>query len=127
MGCFRRKEWAVTNKNDCEMAVDSWVKDEHLGVTKSFALAQNPGHPYMAFEQLPIQKEYRTCRFRVNIEEHVGEVLTSMGEVYAEVMGPDGLAKNCLGQQEDLPSVGGRMYLSRLIITLSGIKVPATS
>lgn len=38
------------------------------------------------------------------------ESFVSLAELYAEVLGPDGIAKNCLGQKRS-PAWGGRMAL----------------
>jgi hypothetical protein len=38
------------------------------------------------------------------------ESFFSLAELYAEVLGPDGIAKNCLGQKHS-PAWGGRMAL----------------
>lgn len=43
------------------------------------------------------------------IDEGDGDTLT-LAEVYAEVMGPDGVVKGCLGPGRP-PSLGGRMSL----------------
>ena len=61
------------------------------------------------------------------LNEDNEDVLT-MAEVYAEVVGPDGLIKQCLGQRR-LPAIGGRMTLgpkSLLRVMITG-KVPGES
>ena len=50
-------------------------------------------------------------------------------EIYAEVLGPDGLIKNCLGQKR-LPAIGGRMSLGPkglLKVIISGAEQGADS
>lgn len=54
------------------------------------------------------------------LDENDEDTLT-LGQLYGEAMGPDGLVKNCLGQKR-LPAVGGRMTLGpkkllRVVIT----------
>ena len=45
------------------------------------------------------------------LNEEDEDTLT-MAEIYAQVVGPDGLVKQCLGQKK-LPAIGGRSILGR--------------
>ena len=53
------------------------------------------------------------------------EEVVSLADIYANVLGPDGLAKTCLGQL--LPkALGGRMLLgprNLLSVTISGVTI----
>ena len=54
------------------------------------------------------------------LNEEQEDTLT-LGEVYAELLGPEGVIKNCLGQVRP-PAIGGRMVLGpkgflRVVVT----------
>ena len=46
----------------------------------------------------------------LNMLNEDDEVTLTLAEVYAEVLGPDGVMKQCLGQVRS-PAIGGRMAL----------------
>ena len=60
----------------------------------------------------------------INVLDGEDEEVLSLADVYAAVLGPDGSAKNCLGQM-GMPAIGGRMSLgkNRLVkVSISGLK-----
>ena len=57
-----------------------------------------------------MQVESGTCLFAMDMLNASDEDTLTMAEVYAEVVGPDGLIKQCLGQVRQ-PAIGGRMSL----------------
>lgn len=57
----------------------------------------------------------------MNVVDEEGEDVLTLAEVYAELLGPDGVMKNCLGQVRR-PAIGGRMALGtkgvvRVVVT----------
>lgn len=48
----------------------------------------------------------------VNVVGEEDEDEMTLAEVYAELLGPDGVMKNCLGQRR-APAIGGRMTVGR--------------
>ncbi len=61
--------------------------------------------------------------YAVMLNELDEDVLT-LAEVYAELMGPDGVMKRCLGQVRS-PAIGGRMVLGRkglLKVVVTGVE-----
>lgn len=135
MGCFKdpepteqdpnpkKKNWAVTNKADCEGALDSFVNGQQLGISRLWT--KRPSS-YLTPVQLPVRVTYRTCSLWINVVNDQDEEIMPMAELYAEVMGPNGLAKTCLGQHFQ-PAMGGRMELGQLNVVLQGVKQSATS
>ena len=57
------------------------------------------------------------------------EVTMTLAEIYAEVLGPDGVMKLCLGQVR-LPAIGGRMSVGPrglLKVVVTGVGMGAES
>lgn len=57
------------------------------------------------------------------------EVTMTLAEIYAELLGPDGVMKQCLGQVR-LPAIGGRMSVGArglLKIVVTGVGVGTES
>lgn len=64
------------------------------------------------------------CVLYVDVVEEEEEDVLTLAEVYAEVLGPDGVMKNCLGQVRG-PAIGGRMAVGekgvvRVVVTGRG-------
>lgn len=63
----------------------------------------------------------------VTILDEDDEETMTLGEIYAEVLGPDGVIKQCLGQVR-APAIGGRMVLGAkglLRVVVTGVDVGA--
>lgn len=59
---------------------------------------------------LPLRFASGSCYVELNTIDEDDEDTLTLAEIYAEVMGPDGLVKQCLGPGRP-PSLGGRMAL----------------
>lgn len=109
IGCFKQTKvppWITTNKNDCEAALDDWVRGESLTQPREFSRIPSTIDDVV----LPLQKESGSCMIYASmLDEHDEDVLT-LAEVYAELLGPMGVMKQCLGQVR-MPAIGGRMTL----------------
>lgn len=126
LGCFANKPWVTTSKADCEGALDVWVGGESLSIPRLFS--RNPTS-HMSHVRLPFQAWHASCTVYVNVVDPGDEEVITLGQVYAEVLGPDGLAKNCLGQR-GIPAIGGKMTIGRkgvLKVILSGRKFSSAS
>ena len=109
IGCFKQTKsppFIATNKPDCEAALDSWVRGESLIQPRTFG--RSPSGIYDVL--LPLEKVSGSCLFYMNMINEDDEDTLTLAEIYAELLGPDGLMKNCLGQKR-LPAIGGRMSL----------------
>lgn len=120
IGCFNPTKippFAPTDKADCEAALDSWVRGQSLLQPRTFSRSA----PSVEDVQLPLQKVSGSCTIYVNVISEEGEDVLTLAEVYAELLGPDGVMKNCLGQVR-MPAIGGRMSLGakgvlRVVVT----------
>lgn len=61
---------------------------------------------------LPLQKESGSCMIYADMINEEDEDTVAFAEIYAELLGPDGVMKLCLGQVRP-PAIGGRMSLGR--------------
>ena len=82
----------ATTKSDCEKALDTLVDGKSLVELHSFGY-QGRG----ITDRLPVEAEYGTCNIAfLTFDMHTRITLT-YAEIYAELLGPDGLLKDCLG------------------------------
>ena len=109
LGCFSQTSPPrifPTNRNDCEAVLDNWVQGQDLAEPRTFT--SNPS--YLQDVLLPITRAFGTCvLYMGTVSPGSGDTLT-LAEIYAEVLGPDGLARHCLGPRR-LPGLGGTMKL----------------
>ncbi|KAL6719169.1 hypothetical protein ACLMJK_003406 [Lecanora helva] len=122
LGCFKDRPWPSATKDDCEAALDYWVAGESLNTKRLFS--RKIGTSHMSRIHLPFKAFSNTCQVWINVVGEDDEEILSLGDVYAQVLGPDGSAKNCLGQH-GLPPIGGRMSLGsggKLSVSISGVK-----
>lgn len=112
IGCFKQTEvrpLITTNKTSCEAALDSWVRGQSLLLARTFS--RNPSAILTSDDVLlPLQRVSGSCMIYLNMLNEDDEVTLTLAEVYAEVLGPDGVMKQCLGQVRS-PAIGGRMAL----------------
>lgn len=82
----------ITTKSDCEKALDTLVDGKSLVELHSFGY-EGRG----ITDRLPVEAEYGTCSIAfLTFDMHTRITLT-YAEIYAELLGPDGLLKGCLG------------------------------
>lgn len=96
-----------TNKNDCETALDNWVRGNDLAEPRIFS--REPSY-HLQDVQLPLLREFGTCVMYLNTVSPGVEDTLTLAEIYAEVLGPDGLAKQCLAPKRQ-PALGGTMKM----------------
>ena len=109
IGCFKPTKippFRPTNKQDCEAALDAWVRGQSLIQPRKFS--RNPIE--IDGVALPLGIDSGSCTLIADVLGEGDEDVLTLAEVYAELMGPDGLLKNCLGQVRR-PPIGGRMSL----------------
>ena len=104
-------------KHDCEEALDSFVGEKDLTTRHTFA------YDGRRTDSLPLEQTFGTCAIQFRLANQNDRVSITLGEIYAQVLGPSGVIKSCLGTSEDPPAdaVGGRMYIGRegkLIVTI---------
>lgn len=129
IGCFkqtRTSSFIATNKVSCEAALDAWVRGKSLLVPRTFS--RNPSAILTPDDvRLPVQWVSGSCTVIVTILDEDDEETMTLGEIYAEVLGPDGVIKQCLGQVR-APAIGGRMVLGAkglLRVVVTGVDVGA--
>lgn len=111
-----------TTKSDCERALDTLVKGKSLIELHYFGY-QARG----VTDRLPVVGEYGSCTVALLMFDLDTRVPLTYAEIYAELMGPDGLLKECLGSHvpaED--ALGGQTVLgprNMLIADVTGRRV----
>lgn len=96
-----------TNLRDCELAMDNWVRGHNLNIPRTFG--RNPSSRSDDV-LLPIVLSGGSCFIQMDTVSEDDEDTLTLAEIYAEVMGPDGVVKQCLGPGKP-PGLGGRMLL----------------
>ena len=95
----------VTTKPDCEGALDILVKGKSLVEPHYFGYK---GVPRIT-DQLPVGAQYGTCSLVLLAYNTDSRIMITYAEIYAELLGPDGLIKDCVGP--DVPfedALGGQ-------------------
>ena len=75
--------------------------------------------------RLPLIRQHGTCVIQLDVQREHDEDTMSLADVYAEIMGPDGLVKRCLGLENPEP-LGGMMSLGpkmELLALISGREI----
>lgn len=97
----------TTTKSDCERALDTLVKGKSLIEPHNFGY-QSRG----VTDRLPVEAKYGSCTVALLMFDLDTRVTLTYAEIYAELLGPDGLLKECLGPHvpaED--ALGGQTVL----------------
>ena len=100
----------VTTKSDCERALDKLVNGKSLTDIHHFGYQ---GHRIT--DQLPVEAEYGSCNIAFLTFDLDTRITITYAEIYAELLGPDGVLKECLGP--DVPyaeALGGQTALGPL-------------
>ncbi|KAF6236337.1 hypothetical protein HO173_005428 [Letharia columbiana] len=106
-------------KSDCEHALDTLVKGKSLLEPHYFGY-QSRG----VTDRLPLKAEYGTCSITFMMFDLDKRIALTYAEIYAELLGPDGVLKECLGPSvpaED--ALGGQTVLgprNLLIVDVEG-------
>ena len=109
----------MTTKSDCERALDKIVKGKSLTEVHSFGY-QSRG----VTDRLPLEAEYGSCTIVLMMFDLDTRISLTYAEIYAEILGPDGLLKECLGPsvpKED--ALGGQTVLgprNMMIVDVTG-------
>jgi len=112
IGCFpfkptKQPPLLPTNKHDCEAAIDNGIRGQSLTTLRKFA--RKPSS-HVDDVLLPVRFSSGSCYVELNMIDADDEDTLTLAEIYAEVMGPDGVAKRCLGPGRPF-WLGGRMSL----------------
>ena len=107
--CFDHFEGHLftTVKADCERALDELVAGKSLTGLHSFSY-QKRG----ATDRLPVEVQYGSCSIALMMFDLDARISLTYAEIYAELLGPDGVLKECLGS--NVPAVdalGGQTVL----------------
>ena len=112
-------------KSDCERALDKLVKGKSLVETHSFGYVGR-----RITDHLPVKAEYRSCSITLMTFDLEARITITYAEIYSELLGPDGVLKECLG-----PSVPAKMAFggqtsigphNMLVADVSGLPLKAT-
>ena len=85
----------VTTKSDCERALDKLVNGKSLTELHHFGYQGYHGHRIT--DQLPVEAEYGSCNIAFLTFDLDTRITLTYAEIYAELLGPDGVLKECLG------------------------------
>ena len=83
----------TVTKADCEHALDDLVRGKSLLETRSFSYRPS----VFVTDRLPVLAEWGTCSLVLMMFDTDKIVSLTYAEIYAELLGPDGLLKECLG------------------------------
>ena len=111
--CFDHSEGYVfqTTKSDCERALDKLVNGKSLLEVHTFGYQTGS----RVTDHLPIEIDYGTCNIALLTFDLDTRISLTYAELYAELMGPDGVLKDCLGT--DVPPIdalGGQTAIGPL-------------
>lgn len=108
------------SKSDCERALDTLVKGKSLLELHRFGYDKGP----RITDQLPIKAEYGNCAIALLTFDLDTSIIMTYAEIYAELLGPDGVLKECLGPGiPTAQALGGQTAIgprNLLIVDVSG-------
>lgn len=114
----------TTTKSDCERALDTLVEGKSLIEPRSFGY-QRRG----VTDRLPLEAEYGSCSIALLMFDLDERLTLTYAEIYAELLGPDGVLKECLGPNVPAAdALGGQTVLgprNMLIADVTGRPVNA--
>ena len=96
-----------TNKDDCEQALDDFVGGKSMTEDHIFAYTGR------RTDTLPLQQSFETCRIDFLLMDLEDQCMITLAEIYGEMMGPDGVIKQCLTIHPRPGRVGGQVFLGR--------------
>ena len=83
----------TVTKADCEHALDNLVRGKSLLEPRSFSYRPS----VVVTDRLPVVADWGTCSLVLMMFDVDEIVSLTYAEIYAELLGPDGLLKECLG------------------------------
>ncbi|CAF9925198.1 MAG: hypothetical protein ALECFALPRED_003086 [Alectoria fallacina] len=96
----------TTTKSDCERALDILVSGKSLIEPHSF------GYQRGVTDRLPLEAEFGSCAIVFMMFDLDKRLTLTYAEIYAELMGPDGVLKECLGPSVPaVDALGGQTVL----------------
>ena len=92
--CFDSSEGQIlpATKSDCERALDTLVKGKSLVEPHYFGYEGR-----RITDHLPVKAEYGSCTITLMAFDLESRITITYAEIYSELLGPDGLLKDCLG------------------------------
>ena len=106
-----------TTKDDCEQALDDFVGGKSMTEDHIFAYTGR------RTDTLPLQQSFDSCRIDFMFLDLEDQCIINLAEIYAELLGPDGVIKQCLSVSPRAIHVGGQAFLGRdsnLIVRVAG-------
>ena len=108
----------TTTKSDCERALDKMVMGKSLIEPRSFSYRRG------VTDRLPLDAEYASCSIGLMMSNLQDRITMTYAEIYAELLGPDGLLKECLGSSVSAAdALGGQTAFgpqNKLIVDVAG-------
>ena len=96
-----------TTKSDCERALDRLVNGQSLVEVHHFGY-----HTSRVTDRLPVEAEYGSCNIVLMTFDLDTRIALTYAELYSELLGPDGVLKDCLGPDVPaLEALGGQTAL----------------
>ena len=81
----------TVNKADCERALDNLVRGKSLLEVRRFSYRDS----VVVTDRLPVESQWGTCNLVLMMFDTDKIVSLTYAEIYAELLGPDGLLKEC--------------------------------
>lgn len=97
----------TTTKSDCEQALDKLVDGKSLIEIRSFGYTGRG-----LTDRLPLQADYGSCTIALMMFDLDKRLAMTYAEIYAELLGPEGVLKECLGPTVPaVDALGGQTVL----------------
>lgn len=123
--CFDHSEGQLftATLSDCERALDKIVGGKSL--TKPHSFGYQDHQAYRLTDPLPVDTEYGSCSIVLLMFDDDERITLTYAEIYAELLGPDGMLKECLGPKVPAAdALGGQTVLgprNMLIADVTGL------
>ena len=124
--CFDGSDGALpATLSDCERALDTLVKGKSLVEPHSFGYQAS-----RLTDHLPVTAGYGSCSITLMTFDLQSRITITYAEIYSELLGPDGVMKECLGPSVPAEKAfGGQTSIgpeSMLVADVSGLPLQAT-
>ena len=114
-------------KPDCERALDGLVSGKSLLELHTFGYYK----ARRVTNVLPVKTQYGSCAITLMTFDLEARITLTFAEIYAELLGPDGILKRCLGPAVPAAdALGGQTVLgpeNKLVAEVSGLPAKAAS
>ena len=123
--CFDGSEGNLpATKSDCERALDTLVKGKSLIEPHNFGYEGR-----RITDHLPVNAEYGSCSITLMTFDLESRITITYAEIYSELLGPDGVLKECLGPGVPArKAFGGQTSMGpqdMLVVDVSGLPTKA--